>query len=95
MALEANCPAATSHIRYTYAKLRAYARARVAHWIVDLLYENGIVLNEYRLAEGGGFDLVCTTSKVFTTDEPYPVTIDLPALTARRDAILNQVRAQA
>jgi hypothetical protein len=29
---------------------------------------------------------------VFTTEEPYPVTLDLPALTARRKAMLARTR---
>jgi hypothetical protein len=47
-----------------------------------------------RLGDNGGYDLVSTSDKVFTTDEPYPITIDLPALTARRDAILKRARAK-
>jgi Uma2 family endonuclease len=85
----------TSLTRDTCAKLRVYALARVSHyWIVEPLNKDGIVLNEYRLGDNGGYDLVSTTDKVFTTDEPYPITIDLPALTARRDAILKRARAK-
>jgi hypothetical protein len=35
---------------------------------------------------------VSNTVKVFVTDEPYPVTIDLPALTARLKGYLEQSR---
>jgi Uma2 family endonuclease len=85
----------TSHVRDTYAKLRAYAAAGVPrYWIVDPLYDEGIVLSEYRCSAGGVYELVSTTDKVFTTEEPYPITIDLPALTTRRNAILERTRAR-
>jgi len=38
--------------------------------------------------------LVDSTSDVFTTEVPFPVTIDLPALTARRQRVLSRARAQ-
>ena len=33
-----------------------------------------------------------STNQVFTSDEPYPVTIDLPAITARRRAMIERAR---
>jgi Uma2 family endonuclease len=85
----------TSLTRDTYAKLRVYAAARVAHyWIVEPLNKDGIVLIEYRRGDNGVYDLVSTTDKVFTTEEPYPITIDLPALTAQRDATPKRARAK-
>jgi Uma2 family endonuclease len=85
----------TSRSRDTFAKLRTYAKARVAnYWIVDPLAEAGIVLSEHRFSGGRNYGLVTTTDKVFATEEPYPITIDLPALTARRDAILKRAHAK-
>lgn len=33
----------------------------------------------------GQYDTVASTNRVFTTDVPFPITIDVPALTALRD----------
>jgi hypothetical protein len=40
-----------------------------------------VVLTEFRIGAGGQYELITSTNKVFTTDVPYPATIDLPALT--------------
>ena len=60
--------------------------------MIDPLFEDGIVLSAFRPGPGGDYDMVASTRQVFATDVPYPVTIDLPALTARRDAILQAIR---
>ena len=83
-----------SHFRDMYAKAKVYARAGVAsYWVVDPLFEDGIVLTEFRPGENGVYEIVTSTNKVFTTDVPYPVTIDLPKLTERRRALLARSRA--
>jgi hypothetical protein len=46
-------------------------------------FDDGIVLSRLR-RNGGDYDLVDGTREVCTTGLPFPVTIDLPALTASR-----------
>jgi Uma2 family endonuclease len=76
----------SSQFRDMHAKTKMYAAAGMeSYWVVDPAAVEGVVLTEFRLGEGGGYEVVTSTEKVFTTDVPYPVTIDLPALTAMRD----------
>ena len=39
-------------------------------------------------------EIISSTSGIFKTDVPYPVTIDLPVLTARRRAVLEAARPE-
>lgn len=80
-----------SHFRDMIAKVKVYAAAGVEHyWVIDPLFDGGMVLTRFRLRDTGEYEVVGSTDKVFTTDEPYSVTIDLPALTARRKALLGR-----
>lgn len=77
-----------SHIRDKNKKKRIYAEAGVeSYWVIDPFVKEGVVLTEYALGDAGIYELVSTTDKVFTTETPYPVTLDLPAFTAERDAL--------
>ncbi|WP_127497273.1 Uma2 family endonuclease [Actinoplanes solisilvae] len=77
---------ASSHFRDLYAKWKLYAAHDVGTYlVVDPTFEGGVMLTECRLGENGHYDEVISTNKTFTTDFPYPITIDVPALTALRD----------
>jgi Uma2 family endonuclease len=79
-----------SHFRDMYAKAKVYAAAGVAsYWVIDPLFEDGMVLSEFRPSPNGDYELVSSTNQIFTTDVPFPVTIDLPALTERRRAMMG------
>lgn len=82
----------TSHFRDMQAKVKLFAAAGVgSYWVVDPSFEGGVVLTEFRIGQGGQYDMITSTNRVFTTDVPYPVTIDLPALTdLRREFRLAQ-----
>jgi Uma2 family endonuclease len=85
-----------SHFRDMYAKAKVYAAAGVAnYWVIDPLFEDGIVLTEFRPGANGDYEQVGSSNGVFTTDVPYPVTIDLPALTARLRALAGPGRPDA
>jgi Uma2 family endonuclease len=76
----------TSHTRDMHAKAKLFAASGVRHyWVVDPTFEGGVVLTEFGLGPNGQYDIVASTNKVFTADLPYPITIDVPALTALRD----------
>jgi Uma2 family endonuclease len=76
----------TSRFRDMHAKWKVYAANRVlTYLVVDPSFEGGVVLTEFRLGDNGQYDTITSTNKVFTTDTPYPITIDVPALTALRD----------
>ncbi|MEV4346152.1 Uma2 family endonuclease [Actinoplanes sp. NPDC049596] len=76
----------TSHFRDMQAKLKVYATYGVGTYlIVDPTFEGGVMLTEYRLGDNGQYDAITSTNKVFTTDVPYRIEIDVPALTALRD----------
>lgn len=85
-----------SRFRDMYAKAKVYAAAGVAHyWVIDPMHDEGIVLSEFRPGTHGDYEMVASTNKFFTTGEPYPVTLDLPALTVRRQAIIERARPQS
>ena len=75
----------TSHFRDMHAKVKLFARAGVgSYWVVDPTFDGGVVLTEFRVGEDGHYETVASTNKVFTTDVPYPIEIDVPALTELR-----------
>ena len=83
-----------SIFRDMYAKAKVYAAAGVQrYWVVDPLHD-AITLTEFVPGADGGYEIAGHTDGVFTTEDPYPVTIDLPALTARRKAMLARTRAE-
>ncbi|MET0520665.1 MAG: Uma2 family endonuclease [Jiangellaceae bacterium] len=76
----------TSHFRDMHAKTKIYAEAGVGtYWIVDPTFAGGVMLTEFRVGDDDEYEMVTSTNKVFETDTPYPVKIDLPALTELRD----------
>ena len=75
----------TSHFRDMHAKWRLFAKAGVrSYWVVDPTFDGGVVLTAFRMGEVGLYETVASTNKVFTTDVPYPIEIDVPALTELR-----------
>ncbi|MCU7723697.1 Uma2 family endonuclease [Actinoplanes sp. KI2] len=78
----------SSRARDMTAKVRDYAAAGVqSYWTLNPAAADGVVLTEFRLGEHGAYDVVTSTSKLFTTEVPYSVIVDLPALTRRRDRL--------
>jgi Uma2 family endonuclease len=76
----------TSHLRDMHAKMKIYAKAGVgSYWVVDPTFTGGVMLTEFRIGDNGVYEMVTSTNKAFETDVPYPVKIDVPALTALRD----------
>jgi Uma2 family endonuclease len=82
-----------SHWRDTVKKAMLYAKAGIAtYWVIDQLGE-GISLTEFILEpERERYALAGETIEVFTVSEPWPITIDLPSLSARRAAILERTQ---
>jgi Uma2 family endonuclease len=84
----------TSALRDTEIKRVLYARAGVpAYWIiVPDLTEPTISLAELVLDEGEGRYRYAThyTTDVFETQVPWPVRIDLPALSAKRGRMMRR-----
>jgi Uma2 family endonuclease len=82
-----------SKVRDVYDKAGMYAGAGVKHyWVIDPLSDK-ISLAEHVLEprpRPRRYTIARQTTDVFTTDRPYPITVDLPALTARRDAFLGR-----
>lgn len=67
-----------------YARMQRYAASGIEHyWLVDPHFDTGTVLTQYRRGPNGRYEPVQDADGIFTTDVPYPVTIDLPELTAR------------
>jgi Uma2 family endonuclease len=72
-----------SHFRDLHAKTKVYAAAGVEnYWVIDPMFKEGIVLSWFRPGPSGEYEMIGSTCQVFTTDVPFPVTIDLPELTA-------------
>ena len=81
-----------STFRDMYGKARVYAAAGVAtYWVIDPLHEP-MTLTEMLLSpQRPEYEFGVHTSDVFTTERPWKVTIDLPALAARRAALLKVI----
>jgi len=82
----------STHFRDLYAKTKIYAAAGVTdYWIIDPWFEDRIELSRLRLGTGGSYEMVDSTRDLFTTMLPFPLTIDLPALTASRQHLLDRI----
>ena len=93
LAIEVVSPDST--IRDLHSKPQMLATAGLPHyWVLDPFHTEGIVLAVFRLGENGQYSLLTETGQVFSTDVPFPVTIDLPALDARRRMLLGDTRPQ-
>ncbi|MFC7547629.1 Uma2 family endonuclease [Plantactinospora sp. GCM10030261] len=78
----------SSIFRDMYDKAKVYAHAGVRnYWVVDPLHD-GITLTEYALGANREYDVVTHTADLFVTERPWKVSVDLPALTARRAGLL-------
>jgi Uma2 family endonuclease len=88
LAIEVISPDST--VRDLHSKPRLLARAGLPHyWVLDPFHSEGIVLAVFRLGSDGQYSLVTETRQAFETDVPFPVTVDLPALDARRKMLLG------
>lgn len=74
----------TSRFRDMQAKVRIFAAAGVkAYWVIDP-FDHEVTITEFRRVDSGALEAFTSTSKVFETDVPFPVSIDVPALTRLR-----------
>ncbi|MFB9234295.1 Uma2 family endonuclease [Plantactinospora siamensis] len=86
LAVEVVSPTSTFRDMYDKAKLYAHAGVQT-YWVVDPLHEK-VTLTEYALGANREYDQVTHTADLFGTERPWKVSVDLPALTARRDGLL-------
>lgn len=80
-----------SNFRDLVDKAKVYGGANVpTYWVIDPAQEQ-ISLTEFVLEpEFGRYAIGRHTRDVFQTDTPWEITIDLPALSARRAALLKR-----
>ncbi|GGL86691.1 Uma2 family endonuclease [Micromonospora yangpuensis] len=80
----------SSVFRDMYDKARVYARAGVrTYWVVEPLHER-MTLTEFVLGPRGEYEAATHTEDLFVTERPWKVSVDLPALTARRAGLLTR-----
>ncbi|MET8044470.1 hypothetical protein ABZU25_26825 [Micromonospora sp. NPDC005215] len=65
---------------YEHAGIRSY-------WVVDPLQER-VTLTEYVLGANREYEQVAHTEDLFVTEHPWKVSVDLPALTTRKNDLL-------
>jgi Uma2 family endonuclease len=83
----------STHFRDLYAKTEIYAAAGVSdYWIIDPWFDDRIELSRLRLGVDGRYEMVDSTHELCITMLPFPMTIDLPALSASRQDLLNSIR---
>ena len=67
-----------------FAQAQAYSTAKVPqYWLLEIDEWAGAGLTVLRPTGRGGFDVEPSTREPFATDLPFPVTVDLPALSTR------------
>ncbi|MFC0098605.1 Uma2 family endonuclease [Micromonospora marina] len=77
------------HFSDRYDKTKVYARSGIrSYWLVNPQRER-VTLTEYTL-DGAAreYQELAHTEGVFVTERPWKVSVDLPALTARRNDLL-------
>jgi Uma2 family endonuclease len=73
-------------------KLKKYAHVGIpSYWIIDPLVER-VTFTEFRLGPDGVYQRVLQTDDLVTVDQPWEITLDLPAWTRKRDFIREVAR---
>ena len=73
-------------------KLKRYAYVGIpSYWIIDPLAER-VTFTQYLLGSDGSYHQGAHTDKLVTVDRPWPVTLDLPAWTSKRDRLRRVAR---
>jgi Uma2 family endonuclease len=73
-------------------KARIYGEAGLpAYWVIDQNRPE-MSLTEMTLGPSKSYEITNHTTDVFSVEAPWPITIDLPRLSARRAAILERIR---
>ncbi|MEV4813948.1 Uma2 family endonuclease [Micromonospora avicenniae] len=85
LAVEVVSPTSTFRDMYDKAKVYAHAGVR-SYWVLDPLQER-IQLTEYALGANREYEQVAHTEDLFVTERPWKVSVDLPALTSRRNGL--------
>jgi Uma2 family endonuclease len=68
-------------------KLEKYAAVGIrTYWIIDPLAER-VTLARYSLGSDGAYRMVQRTAERVTVDDPWKITLDLPAWTRKRDQL--------
>ena len=66
-----------------YDKARVYAHAGLqTYWVIDPLHD-AVTLTEFVLGDGREYEPAAHTAEAFTTERPWKVSVDLPALSRR------------
>ncbi|WP_030436095.1 Uma2 family endonuclease [Actinoplanes subtropicus] len=64
-----------------------------AYWIIDPLAER-VTLTQFLLGPDGSYRQHLKTDELVTVEEPWKITLDLPAWTRRRDLIRERTRSR-
>ncbi|WP_328339121.1 Uma2 family endonuclease [Micromonospora sp. NBC_00421] len=86
LAVEVVSPTSTFRDMYDKAKVCAHAGVR-SYWVLDPLQDR-LTLTEYTLGANREYEQVTHTDDLFVTEQPWKVSVDLPALTARKNDLL-------
>jgi Uma2 family endonuclease len=73
-------------------KLKKYAYVGIpSYWIIDPLAER-VTLTQFCLGPDGVYERRLQTDELVTVDQPWQITLDLPAWTSKRDRIRRVAR---
>ncbi|MEV4842582.1 Uma2 family endonuclease [Micromonospora matsumotoense] len=86
LAVEVVSPTSTFRDMYDKAKVYAHAGVR-SYWVLDPL-QGRLTLTEYTLGVNREYEQIAHTEDLFVTESPWKVSVDLPALTARKNDLL-------
>lgn len=82
----------SSQSRDREAKLKKYAEVGIpSYWIVDPLAER-VTFTQFCLGPAGMYQRRLHTDELVTVDQPWEITLDLPAWTRKRDRIHRVAR---
>jgi Uma2 family endonuclease len=74
------------------AKLKTYAYGGIPYyWIIDPMADD-ITFTEYHLSLSGGYQRQMWADRLVRIDRPWPLVLDLPAWTRRRDRLREVAR---
>ncbi|HEX9999123.1 MAG TPA: Uma2 family endonuclease, partial [Actinoplanes sp.] len=80
-------PTSVAQRRNRSCTSRAHAgRVIPSYWIIDPLADR-VTLTEFTLDPGGAYQCRLQTDELVTVDQPWEITLDLPAWTRKRDRI--------